>query len=144
MLVQEVFYAIKCNRCGDLHEDGEFTFFNDEDSAYESASNSDWLHHNNSDYCTCCYDCETLKPYPQYPIHITRFRKVFNAMGVCDSSIMGSSNEDGSVWIKASIYGGFSKEKEECVKILLGDKLIEFIRESGRWTTDHIKIHISV
>lgn len=139
MIITDTFYAIKCNRCGDLHNDGEYEFYIDEDSAYESASNSDWLHHNNSDYCTCCYDCETLKPYPEFPKHIKEFRKVFDSLSRSRSDIidMGSS-----VWIKASIWGGFSKEKEECVKLLLGDKLIEFIRDSGRWTTDHIKIHI--
>ena len=35
MIIADTFYAIKCNRCGDLHEDGDYQFYSDEDSAWD-------------------------------------------------------------------------------------------------------------
>ncbi len=39
MIVSEIFYGVKCNRCGEQYEDGEHSFWSDEDNAIETQWN---------------------------------------------------------------------------------------------------------
>ena len=68
MIITDTFYAIKCNRCGDLHEDGDYQFYSDEDSAWESADYSEWIENHGKHYCPSCYDRDdedNCKPKPE-------------------------------------------------------------------------------
>lgn len=56
MIISEIFYGLKCDRCGELYEDGEHSFWSDKDSAIEYSSDSDWEEINNKHYCPECYD----------------------------------------------------------------------------------------
>ena len=43
MIVSEIFYGVKCNRCGEQYEDGEHHFWSDESGAIENAMESEWI-----------------------------------------------------------------------------------------------------
>ena len=144
MIVEDVFYGVKCDRCGDMHEEFEYTFFSDNDSAWESASENDWIEDFGKHYCPDCYimdeDSGDCKPKPEYSNHIKEFKKVFGAL--ISSSVTLIEHED-YFEMKGTSYKGFGIDKEDCVKALLGKKLIEFKREViEHFDTYHIKIFI--
>lgn len=71
--IPAIFYAIRCDRCGEHHE-AEYEYFSDESGAWESAQDEGWIEVDGKHYCSCCYnevDDENvpLKPFP--PIYRT-------------------------------------------------------------------------
>src|SRR5690625_4466321 len=130
MIITDTFYAIKCNRCGDLHEDGDYQFYSDEYSAWESADYSEWIENHGKHYCTACYtmdvNTDECKPKPDYPKHVKEFKEVFDAIANRRTTLVELGD---CFYIKHTFYKGFSKAQEECAKALLGDNLIEFKRE---------------
>lgn len=71
--LHEIFHAVRCDRCGETHE-GEYEYHVDEQSAWESAQEDDWIEVDGKHYCPCCYHEENdenapLKPLP--PIYWT-------------------------------------------------------------------------
>lgn len=68
MIVSQTFYGIKCNRCGKICTDGEYTYWSDKDSAIENANDSEWLQRTqNNHYCPNCHDYENDTPYAHFP-----------------------------------------------------------------------------
>jgi rubredoxin len=71
MLVTDVFYGVKCDRCGDLYEDSDgHTFFSSADSPIEGASDDEWKEVKSKHYCPNCYtkdDDDNVVPKPDYP-----------------------------------------------------------------------------
>lgn len=54
MIVSEIFYGLRCDRCKANYEGYEFSFFSSEASLIEDADSQDWLEHNGKHYCTDC------------------------------------------------------------------------------------------
>ncbi len=67
MIVTEIFFGVKCNRCGTICSDGEFTLWSDKDSAIENVAESGWLFVGEKHYCTNCYDDEKNTPFAYFP-----------------------------------------------------------------------------
>ena len=71
MIITEVFYGVKCDRCGEIFEDGEHSFWSDESSAIENASDSEWAKLNGKHYCSNCYEVneetDEIKVFEEYP-----------------------------------------------------------------------------
>lgn len=78
MIVTEIFYGIKCNRCKNLFDDGEHSYWSDEGSAEEYATESDWIEDKGKHYCPNCYeDNEEQDDYvikPPYPNHLNQLK----------------------------------------------------------------------
>lgn len=78
MIVTEIFYGVKCNRCGEICESGEFQYWSDEDGALQAAYESDWIEEKGSHYCPDCYhideETDEVKVRPPYPEVITKIR----------------------------------------------------------------------
>lgn len=74
MIITEIFYGLKCDRCGELYTDGEYSFWNDESNVIENAYESDWNELKGRYYCPDCHevDDETdeVKVYEEYPEHL--------------------------------------------------------------------------
>jgi len=80
MIVTEIFFGVKCNRCGDVCSDGEHEYWSDEDNALENAINSDWLGYKKKHYCGNCYDWITNEPFPHFTGEILEVKKIIEKM----------------------------------------------------------------
>lgn len=58
MIVSDIFYGLKCDRCGEFYEDGDHSFWSDKESAIEYSHDSDWVEKNDKHYCPKCYDLD--------------------------------------------------------------------------------------
>lgn len=73
--LHEIFHAVRCDRCGETHEGYEgYEYHADEQGAWESAEEDDWIEVDGKHYCPRCYHEENdenvpLKPLP--PIYWT-------------------------------------------------------------------------
>lgn len=139
MIITEVFYGIKCNRCGELYEDGEHSFWSDESSAMENAGESDWQEVKGKHYCpNCCeVDEETdeIKVFEEYP----QLLKTLN--GFIDKILKGINRDvleyEDSFMIKCRLYNKPKLELFEVdyIKSLLGEKYISLDYEEGKYNS---------
>lgn len=80
MITKHIMYGVKCDRCGAQFEDSDtdYTAWADENDAWESASNEDWIEIDGKHYCPCCYteneETEEFTPRPPYPQSFRDFR----------------------------------------------------------------------
>ncbi|MCW0484094.1 hypothetical protein [Gaoshiqia sediminis] len=58
MIIHGVFFAVKCNRCGNICESGDYQYWNDESAAEESAAESEWHIDNGKHYCPNCHEID--------------------------------------------------------------------------------------
>lgn len=128
MIVSEIFYGVKCNRCGGLHDDGEHTYWFDESTAEEYAQNSDWISIKGKHYCPECYSFDEERddnlPKPDYPLHLRTLR-TFIGKTIRSYGIEISEQEE---YFTASIgiWEGNSLQwfEEDYIKNFLGENLI--------------------
>ena len=85
MILKEIFYAVKCNRCGTINEGGDYSYFSQESDAVESATESEWCEFNGKHYCPNCFtftdeDLEEIKVKESYPIYLVKLRKFLNSV----------------------------------------------------------------
>ncbi len=140
MIITEVFYGLKCNRCGELFEDGEHSFWNDESSAIENAYESDWAELKGKHYCPNCHEIDEetdeVKVYEEYPQHL----KTLN--GFIDRILHGTSRnviekDNDFFLIKCQFYQKPKLDlfEVEYIKSLLGDKFISLDYEEGKYNS---------
>lgn len=56
MYISQAFYGIKCDRCGDIHEDiDDIGYFSDPEGAWDSASDDGWIFKDGRHFCPACY-----------------------------------------------------------------------------------------
>lgn len=79
MIVPEIFYGVKCDRCGEIHESGEYAYYSDESNALDEAKESDWIEQNGKHYCPCCYtqdeETEAITIRPNIPESVKKIQK---------------------------------------------------------------------
>lgn len=144
MIVKEIMYGVKCDRCGDLHDDGSYSYYGDEDSAREEADYSDWIEEGSKHYCTGCYTIDEesgeCKPKPDYPNNIKEFKNVLEAL--LNGGVTLNEYYD-SFELSGNTYRGFSSAKVDAVKLLLGDSIIEFnSTPSKSGSSTYVKVKI--
>ena len=144
MIIKEILYGVKCDRCGDINEGYDYTLFSCEDEALEEAGENDWIEDGGMHYCTGCYTIDEesgeCKPKPDYPNNIKEFKNVLEAL--LNRGVTLNEYSD-SFELSGNTYRGFSSDKENAVKSLLGDSIIEFIStpsKSGSSTYVKVKI----
>jgi hypothetical protein len=128
MIVSEIFYGIKCNRCEEQFEGFEYSFFSDKQSVIEAAMESEWIEDNGKHYCSNCYeqveetDENTIKP--QFPEHIKKTKMFIDK--ILKSYSASISEKEGFFQITTGLYSGTKLEsfEENYIKDLLGEKLI--------------------
>lgn len=90
MIVKEIFYAVKCNRCSKIHNETEYSFWSAECDAIEQAMQSEWTEIEGKHYCTECYefndekdDYVAKRDFPEHVDKITNFlQKIANCYSV--------------------------------------------------------------
>ena len=140
MIVSEIFYGLKCNRCGELYEDGEHSFWSDESSAIENAYESDWTELKGKHYCPNCHEIDEetdeIKVYEDYPQHL----KTLN--GFIDRILHGKrrnviENDNEFFLVKCQFYKKPKLDLFEVgyIKGLLGDKFVSLDYEEGKYNS---------
>lgn len=56
MIITEVFYGLKCNRCMDVFSDGDHSFWDDKGEVVQYAFDNEWIEQGGKHYCPSCYD----------------------------------------------------------------------------------------
>lgn len=145
MIVAEIFYGIKCNRCGELNDDGEHSFWNDESSAIDTAMESEWISFNGKHYCPNCYHTndEDPVPYPDFSVMVKDLMKFIK------NSIVGYSLEikesETEITLTKCLYNRQKLEDFEIAYIsgLAGDSLISIsCQKHERYTRHEVEIKL--
>ena len=132
MIVKEIFYGVECDRCKELHNDGDHEFWFDEDSAVEYAIQSDWIKHNGKHYCEDCYeidDEDRVLVYDDYPEYLN---SVINFIQGALKKRVDVIDKGNSFVIKSTSWHEFFKERDiDYLKSVLHDKYYEFTFDKG-------------
>lgn len=112
MVIAEVFYGVKCDRCGEIYESGEHAYYMDESEAQEQALESEWGELNGKHYCPNCHsvdeETDEIKPFPAFPKHVSHIRNFAKKMmGGLHEGIEEKDNAD-FIILKYSIQNGRS------------------------------------
>jgi hypothetical protein len=82
MIVSEIFYGVTCNRCDELFEEHDVSYWSDEGLVIENATESEWLEIGNKHYCPNCQrvndetdEVEILEDYPKQLKVLRKFIK---------------------------------------------------------------------
>lgn len=134
MIKQETFYAVACDRCGEIHEGGDYSFFSDEDTAIEDAVADDWIEKEDSKhYCPGCYtqdeDTDEITIKPPFPERLITLRNFIKKILKCPDSL--AEKEDCftvSFWLRVSSIrveiNSLKPYEENYIRDLLGDNLV--------------------
>ena len=139
MIITEVFYGIKCDRCGEIFEDGEHSFWSDESSAIENACESDWKEVNGKYYCTNC--CEVNEETDEIKVFEDYSQQLKTLNGFIDKILKGTSRDvleyEDSFMIKCRLYNKpkFELFEVDYIKSLLGEKFISLDYEEGKYNS---------
>jgi len=147
MIITEIFYGIKCDRCGELYEDGEHSFWNDESSVMENAYESEWRESKGKHYCEGCHEVheetDEITVFPEYPKHL----KTLN--GFIDRIVKGLSRKvfeyESEFHVKFQVYrySRLEQSEENYIKNLLGDYFGSLEYEVGKYDNKSCIIKIS-
>lgn len=123
MIVTEIFYGVKCDRCGTICESGDdYQYWPDEDSAIECAENDDWIEEKGKHYCPNCYaiDPETdeIKILPSYPDHIKKIRDFLRYVAGISANI---HDVDGFTITGSDYRYSFDQNTEAYIKSICPD-----------------------
>jgi|ERR1035437_1146929 hypothetical protein len=149
MIITEVFYGVKCNRCGKIHDDSEHAFYSDEDNAVESAIDDEWGGLYGKHYCPDCHsrneDEDDITPFPPFPNHVKLIRKLFSSMIRSTREII-IENEKGVITLQYSLINSehLIPCDEAYIKDMLKADLIEMTQlcEKNHQTVISISIKI--
>ncbi len=128
MIVREIFYGVRCNRCKEQFDDGEHSFWSDEDGAVENAMESEWIEKKGKHYCPNCYDYDEEKDEQKvkadFPEYVMKLKSFIDK--ILKSYPATVYEKEDYFQISTGIYSGTSFEKfeENYIKELLGEKLI--------------------
>lgn len=138
MIVSEIFYGLKCNRCGEQYDDGEHSFWNDESSAFENASESGWIEIKGKHYCNNCFehnDNDEVIVFEEYPQHLKTLNKFIDRVTIgTQRNVFEKANE---FMVKCQFYKRPKLElfEEIYIKDLLGDKFVSLSYEQGKYNS---------
>jgi len=85
MIIKEIFYGIKCDRCGCYNESGDYKFYMEESQAVENAMDDEWnTTIQDNHYCPNCYtineDTEEITIKPPFPESVKRIEKFIDTI----------------------------------------------------------------
>lgn len=136
MIISEIFYGVKCDRCDEVFEDNDSSFWSDESSATEYATESEWLERGHKHYCPNCQkiDEETdevviLEPYPKELKTLIQFIKKIVKKNTTVFEF------ESHFLIKFHLYNQLKLESFEVdyIKSLLGEKFISLEYEDVKY-----------
>ncbi len=138
MIIAEVFYGVKCDRCGTVYDGADYGYYNDMDSALEYAKEDEWLEIGGKHYCPDCYvvdeDTEEVKKRPPRSQHLKSLDSFINDFLGHNARIIESDND-----YEVLFYGKeLSTPDEEYIRKMLGSNLIslEYKPHERMWLSE--------
>lgn len=139
MIVTEIFYGVKCDRCGELYEDGEHSFWNDESSVIENAYESDWRELKGKHYCEVCHEVneetDEISVFPEYPQHLKTLNSFIDRIVKGLARKVSENESEFQVKFKLYKYSTLEKAEENYIKSLLGDNFISLDYAHGKYNS---------
>lgn len=140
MIVSEIFYGVKCNRCGEQYEDGEHSFWSDESGAVENAMESEWIEEKGKHYCTKCYEYneefEIQSIKPDFPKNVKLLKKFFDRIIIGHSSNITEQENEFKVSIILPNQEGLKSYDTNYITDMLGSSLISIkVEKHERWSS---------
>lgn len=140
MIVTEIFYGLKCDRCKTQFDDGEHSYWSDESSPMEYAYDSDWIEDKGKHYCSDCYyedENGENKIRAEFPEHLKKLNTFIQTMvkGYSENVI-----EKSDCFIVTKVLFDatiLSRADESYVREILGDKLISFTNRKHERYSSH-------
>ena len=149
MIITEVFYGVKCDRCGEIYEDSEHSFYSDEDSAQQNALDDEWGELNGKHYCPNCHiideEKDEVKPFAPFPNHVKLIRKFFSSVVKSVRESIDESKE-GIITLKYRLLydEGLRPYDEEYLRNCLKDDFIDLVQTKELRHQTQISISIKV
>lgn len=146
MIIAEVFYGVKCDRCGEICDDTEHAYYMDESEATEQALESEWGEINGKHYCPNCHivneETDEVEPFPAFPQHIKLIRKFFTSTIRCYRE--GFEEKNNTVTLNYSLINVSKIDpiSEKYIRDYLGENLIDIAQSQEK--NHQAKISISI
>ncbi|WNM19255.1 hypothetical protein [Flavobacterium capsici] len=147
MIITEVFFGVKCNRCQEICKDDEHAYWSDEDSAIEIAHESGWAEIKGKHYCIECHeinkDSGEIEVYEEFPEVLKTLNKFIDR--ICFGLDRRVFENERTFKVKFHLYKtpilkGF---EHEFIKQLLGENLISIQYPEGKFATNKCEIEFS-
>jgi len=141
MIVSEIFYGVKCDRCGEVYEDGEHSFWTEEDSAIENAIESEWAQLKGKHYCTGCHevneDTDEVIPYEEFPKYLKTLNSFLDRIAQGTSRQVQEPDGTNQFIVKGRFYNKakFADFEENYIKSLIGEYFISLEYEEGKYNS---------
>lgn len=146
MIVEEIFYGVKCNRCKEVYEDGEHSYWSDADSAIENATESEWIEQKGKHYCTNCYDIkedtDEIIVLPEYSKELKTLVKYCEVIGYAVT--IRDTETHFVINLHLSYRGELNEAETNYIKSLVTDKFDSIIYDSSKYNSQNKKCTISV
>lgn len=91
MITEQLFYGVRCDRCGDDYESsGDYSYMTTKGDILDCAIDDDWEEIDGKHYCPCCYeknpdpehdDDHEYRPKPPYPEYISTLKRFLRVLG---------------------------------------------------------------
>lgn len=79
MIIKEIFYAIKCDRCGAINNEDDTSFWSEESTAENQAIDDEWAYEKGKHYCPNCFttdeETDEIIVKPPFPESVKRIEK---------------------------------------------------------------------
>lgn len=127
MIVSEVFYGVQCDRCSEMYEGNEFSFWMEESTAEEEATESDWHRENGKHYCPNCHEVngeDEVIIYDEYPKHLKELITFLDSILKVGTREVLEYNDSFVVKFRLFYEPQLKGYQEEYIKCILFEKFI--------------------
>ena len=138
MILKEIFYAVKCDRCGQINEDGnDHSYFFDKSDALQNVSDNDWAELLGKHYCDSCHtineETDEVIVKPLYPDHLVKLRKFLDKVVCVRNRTTEYTNE---YYVRINIYNSKTliPVDKNYIQEILGENLISINKEEKKYS----------
>lgn len=129
MIIKDVFYGVKCDRCGTQYEDGESSYWYDESVAIENSMEDEWIECNQKHYCPNCHELDDeggFIIYEEYPKYLKTLISFIDHVMTASCRSVSETETEFVVSFRFYKYGQSQLEalEEMYIKSLLGERLV--------------------
>lgn len=145
MIVSETFFGVKCNRCKAQYDDGDHSFWGDEQNAIENATESGWHEDKNKHYCDNCHsineETNEITIFEEFPKEI---KKVVEFCGVLGYSVEITDTETSYIiYFRLSYREELEKFEIDFIENQVKDRFVEVNYKPKQYNSQTVVILIS-